>query len=142
MKRRNVLYVLTVLFALCLLCFVGCNVDTRQTELKSDLGITVSGLDSKAVYDAAKQKSVVKENVTVKSVAAGTAAETAGFKEGDVITKVKLGRKEYETDRMYKLIDLVLLQHVGDEVEYTVLRGGETVTITWTVTAGQMTKIS
>ena len=43
MKRRNVLYVLTVLFALCLLCFVGCNVDTRPTELKSDLGITVSG---------------------------------------------------------------------------------------------------
>lgn len=114
----------------------------EKNGYKPVLGITVSGLDSKAVYDAAKQKSVVKENVTVKSVAAGTAAETAGFKEGDVITKVKLGGKEYETDRMYKLIDLVLLQHVGDEVEYTVLRDGETVTITWTVTAGQMTKIS
>lgn len=119
------------------------NVTTGEKNgYKPVLGITVSGLDSKAVYDAAKQKSVVKENVTVKSVAAGTAAETAGFKEGDVITKVKLGGKEYETDRMYKLIDLVLLQHVGDEVEYTVLRDGETVTITWTVTAGQMTKIS
>lgn len=119
------------------------NVTTGEKNgYKPILGITVSGLDSKAVYDAAKQKSVVKENVTVKSVAAGTAAETAGFKEGDVITKVKLGGKEYETDRMYKLIDLVLLQHVGDEVEYTVLRDGETVTITWTVTAGQMTKIS
>ena len=119
------------------------NVTTGEKNgYKPVLGITVSGLDSKAVYDAAKQKSVVKENVTVKSVAAGTAAETAGFKEGDVITKVKIGGKEYETDRMYKLIDLVLLQHVGDEVEYTVLRGGETVTITWTVTAGQMTKIS
>lgn len=119
------------------------NVTTGEKNgYKPVLGITVSGLDSKAVYDAAKQKSVVKENVTVKSVAAGTAAETAGFKEGDVITKVKLGGKEYETDRMYKLIDLVLLQHVGDEVEYTVLRDGEIVTITWTVTAGQMTKIS
>lgn len=119
------------------------NVTTGEKNgYKPVLGITVSGLDSKAVYDAAKQKSVVKENVTVKSVAAGAAAETAGFKEGDVITKVKLGGKEYETDRMYKLIDLVLLQHVGDEVEYTVLRDGETVTITWTVTAGQMTKIS
>lgn len=113
----------------------------EKNGYKPVLGITVSGLDSKAVYDAAK-KSVVKENVTVKSVEASTAAETAGFKEGDVITKVKLGGKEYETDRMYKLIDLVLLQHVGDEVEYTVLRDGETVTITWTVTAGQMTKIS
>lgn len=119
------------------------NVTTGEKNgYKPVLGITVSGLDSKAVYDAAKQKSVVKENVTVKSVEASTAAETAGFKEGDVITKVKLGGKEYETDRMYKLIDLVLLQHVGDEVEYTVLRDGETVTITWTVTAGQMTKIS
>lgn len=119
------------------------NVTTGEKNgYKPVLGITVSGLDSKAVYDAAKQKSVVKENVTVKSVEAGAAAETAGFKEGDVITKVKLGGKEYETDRMYKLIDLVLLQHVGDEVEYTVLRDGETVTITWTVTAGQMTKIS
>lgn len=119
------------------------NVTTGEKNgYKPVLGITVSGLDSKAVYDAAKQKSVIKENVTVKSVEAGTAAETAGFKEGDVITKVKIGEKEYETDRMYKLIDLVLLQHVGDEVEYTVLRDGETVTITWTVTAGQMTKIS
>lgn len=119
------------------------NVTTGEKNgYKPVLGITVSGLDGKAVYDAAKQKSVVKENVTVKSVEAGAAAETAGFKEGDVITKVKLGGKEYETDRMYKLIDLVLLQHVGDEVEYTVLRDGETVTITWTVTAGQMTKIS
>lgn len=119
------------------------NVTTGEKNgYKPVLGITVSGFDSKAVYDAAKQKSVVKENVTVKSVEASTAAETAGFKEGDVITKVKLGGKEYETDRMYKLIDLVLLQHVGDEVEYTVLRDGETVTITWTVTAGQMTKIS
>ena len=119
------------------------NVTTGEKNgYKPVLGITVSGLDSKAVYDAAKQKSVVKENVTVKSVEAGAAAETAGFKEGDIITKVKLGGKEYETDRMYKLIDLVLLQHVGDEVEYTVLRDGETVTITWTVTAGQMTKIS
>ena len=43
MKRRKVLYVLAVLFALCLLCFAGCNEDKRPTELKSDLGITVSG---------------------------------------------------------------------------------------------------
>lgn len=109
---------------------------------KPVLGMTVSGLNGKAVYDAANLRSSIKEDVTVQSVSAGTAAEKAGFREGDVVTAVKFGGQTFTVDRMYKLIDLVLLQHVGDQIEYTVLRGGETISIVWTVTAEQMTKIS
>ncbi len=109
---------------------------------KPVLGITVSGLESKAVYDNNTLKSKITEKVTVKSVESGSAAEKAGFKENDVIQSVKINGKVYETDRMYKLIDLVLIQHVGDSLEYTVVREGQTVTINWTVTEEQMTKIS
>lgn len=73
------------------------------------------------------------KGVTVAEVVAGSPAEVAGFKVGDIITKI--GDTEVKTAE--EAINVVRALKVGDEVTVTVQRDGADVTLTATL-AGSM----
>jgi len=64
-------------------------------------------------------------------VIAGSPADKAGVKEGDIITEVD-GTK---IDQEHSLTSLVGLKSVGDKVKLTVVRDGKTITLTATIGA-------
>jgi serine protease Do len=62
-------------------------------------------------------------------IVAGSPAEKAGLKEGDVITKIGNDK----VDATHSLQSLVGKHKVGDKIQVTVLRGGKTQTLTVTL---------
>ncbi len=74
------------------------------------------------------------KGATVAEVVAGSPAEAAGFKVGDVVTKI--GETEVKTAQ--EAVDAVRALKVGDEVTVTVQRDGADVTLTATL-AGSVT---
>ena len=65
----------------------------------------------------------------LSGVSAGSPAETAGFRAGDII--IRLG--EHEIGDLYALTDALRAHRPGDTVEVTVLRDGGVLTRTVTL---------
>lgn len=86
------------------------------------LGVTMSPLDEKT---AAELKLSVKDGVYIYEVSAGSAAEKAGLKKGDVLTAIN-GAKVNSPSAVQEKITAY---HPGDKVDLSVIRGGENLTL-------------
>lgn len=88
--------------------------------------IGISGSDISEEY---AQYYNIPQGVYVNSVEEGSAAETAGLKTGDIITKVD----DTEITSMTELTKVKNLHEIGDTISITVYRNGKTQTLTLTL---------
>ncbi len=79
----------------------------------------------------ASDGSATRTGAEIRSVEPGTPAEKAGLQVGDVVTAVNGD----PVDSALSLVGYIREQAVGDSVKLTVIRGGQTMDITATLTA-------
>lgn len=97
------------------------------------LGITVSTTDSKAVFDSVTGLVTIEETVSVYEVSTGSLA--GGILQAqDILVSATVNGITTEITRQYHIIDMMLDVRVGDVVTLGILRGGEEMSITITVT--------
>ena len=111
--------------------------DTERVQ-RAFLGITVSALDSKAVYDSTTGLISIKETVSVYEVSSGSLADGV-LQAGDVLVSANINGNTTEITRQYHIIDMMLDVRVGDVVTLKILRGGEEMTVSITITEGCLT---
>ena len=116
-------------------CF-GTDLERVQRAM---LGIVVSAIDSKAVYDTASGSISINETVTVYEISESSLAYGA-LQAEDILLRAKLNGKTVEITRQYHIIDLMLDVRVGDTVEITILRGGEEKTVSVKISEGCLTE--
>lgn len=102
------------------------------------LGITVSALDSKAVYDSTTGLISIKEIVSVYEVSSGSLADGV-LQAGDVLVSANINGNTTEITRQYHIIDMMLDVRVGDVVTLHILRAGEEKTVSITITEDCLT---
>lgn len=96
------------------------------------LGVMVQTVESRAEYDGESGLLSIVETVQVVSAEADQIGHV--LREGDVLVRSSLNGHTKELTRQYHLIDLLLTARVGDQLELTVLREGEEVTLTIDIT--------
>lgn len=111
--------------------------DTERVQ-RAFLGITVSALDSKAVYDSTTGLISIKETVSVYEVSSGSLADGV-LQAGDVLVSATINGNTTEITRQYHIIDMMLDVRVGDVVILNILRGGEEKTVSITITEDCLT---
>ena len=88
------------------------------------LGITGIGLEEASGYDASafKERYGASRGIYISTVSAGGGAEAAGLKKGDIIISVE----GTEVGTMNKINSVLVAYKVGDTVEVTYIRDGQT----------------
>ena len=102
------------------------------------LGITVSTSDSKAVYDSTTGLISIEETVSVYEVTKGSLAYGI-LKADDLLVSASFGEKTQIITRQYNIIDMMLDVRVGDAVTFNIIRGGEEMTVSITITEDCLT---
>lgn len=110
-------------------------VDNGGTLHRALLNIKVQSENAHIVYDEETFRTSIVETVRVSEVSAGV-GKNMGILVGDVLQSVKVGgRDAVQVTRSFHMIDEMLNARVGDTVTVTVLRNGQTETLTGTVGA-------
>ena len=103
------------------------------------LGITVSTSDSKAVYNSETGSFTIEETVSVYEITEGSLADGI-LQAKDVLVSATLNGEITEITRQYHIIDMMLDVRVGDVVTLKVLRGGEEMNVSVTITEDCLTE--
>ena len=98
-----------------------------QGAYKITLGVTVTSSDTKYVYDAAGGTGRIVSEITVSEISSGSIAASLGLQTGDVLTAVRIGGKDTPIYCNYSIGDALYTVRAGDEISFTLVRGGETV---------------
>ena len=101
------------------------------------LGVTVRATASRSFYDSDTKRVVISEDVEIVEEVASTAAAYGKLQKGDIIRKIKIGQTELDVNRVFIVVDAMLLARAGDTIEVTYERNGETATCQITVTTEQ-----
>ena len=115
-------------------CYGKENTNVQRAMLGISLGIS----ESKAVFDPESGTIAIKETVLVQEVTAGSLAEGV-LQAGDMLISASLNGKTTKITRQYHMIDMMLDVRVGDTVTIEILRNGERMTVTLTVTEDCLT---
>ena len=115
-------------------CF-GTDTESVQRAL---LGITVSINDSKAIYDTATGLIVIKETVSVYDINVESLADGV-LQVNDILVSATIGNTTTDITRQYHVIDMMLDVRVGDVVTFSILRNGEEMTVSLTITEDCLT---
>ena len=116
----------------------NCFNKTARTVKRALLGVNLDTADATTVItDDGKVE--IRETVTVTSVDNKGIAHGV-LKKGDILLSVSLGEETKEITRTHHVIDFMLKARVGDTVTVKLIRAGETVTATFTVTASSITE--
>ncbi|MBI3961692.1 MAG: trypsin-like peptidase domain-containing protein [Deinococcus sp.] len=102
--------------------------ETTGRAVRPYLGISMRDLSAE---DLAANPAIT--GIRVEEVQPGTAAQRSGLRPGDIITAIN----GQSIARVENLLAAVLLSHVGDTVQLTVLRGDQTLTVLVTLGAYQ-----
>lgn len=104
--------------------------DTTNGVYKTMVGVTVSGQNSRYVYDAAKGYGSIKEEIVVKEIAAGSIAEYIGLQAGDILLSMTVDGETYTLDRYFDVGDVILTMRKGATFTFALKRGEEALTTT------------
>lgn len=92
------------------------------------LGVTIQIVDSKGYYDTDNGVMRIKETVQVAKFETDSLAKDIGQEIGDILTSVEIikdsGTIVIELDRMFQMIDAMLLVREGDCIKFNYTRGG------------------
>lgn len=97
---------------------------TVKNTYVTRLGVTVSSVNSRYVYDAATGGGSIREDVTVKEITSGGLFETSGLQVDDIITSMTLNGKTTYITRQFKMTDVLLAARSGDTLVFGYTRGG------------------
>ena len=111
--------------------------DTERVQ-RALFGITVSASDSKAVYHSETGSFTIEETVCVYEVSSGSLADGI-LQTEDVLVSATVNGNTTEITRQYHIIDMMLDMRVGDVVTLKILRGGEEMTVSITISEGCLT---
>lgn len=109
-----------------------------ESVMRCILGVTVNTASLSSEYDAESGMLVKKEQIAVYEISSGGLCDGV-LEEGDVIISVSIGNERIEVTRRHHLTDAMLDARPGDTVEFEIERGGETITVTLTVTEDCLT---
>ena len=109
-----------------------------ESVMRGLLGITVTTGDLSTSYDGESGRFVKNEEITVYEVSAGGLGEEI-LKANDVIKSITVGEKTVVITRQYHLIDAMLDVRVGDTVSLVIVRDGEKMTVSTTITEDSLT---
>jgi len=99
------------------------------------LGISVTGSNSRAVYDDKLLSIKINEDVSVKSITENSIASKIGLQENDIIKSITINSKNISFVRAFELVDELLTVRSGDTIAFNILRDNEEVTKGYTVTS-------
>ena len=114
----------------------GTSIERVQRAL---LGITVSTLNSKAVFDSSTGLTTIEETVSVYEVNSGSLADGV-LQADDILVSATVNGITTEITRQYHIIDMMIDVRVNDVITLTVLRNGEEVTVSLTITEDCLTE--
>ena len=103
------------------------------------LGITVSTSDSKAVYDSDTGLFTIEETISVYEVTSGSLADGI-LQAEDILISATLNGNTIDITRQYHIIDMMLDVRVGDVVTLKILRAGEEMNVSITITEDSLTE--
>ena len=106
--------------------------DTERVQ-RALFGITVSASDSKAVYNSETGSFTIEETVCVYEVSSGSLADGI-LQAEDILVSATVNGNTTEITRQYHIIDMMLNVRAGDVVTLKILRGGEEMTVSITIT--------
>ena len=109
---------------------------------RATVGITLaSDPDSYTSYDAETGKVHIIEQVVIADVKSNSFAQ-GKLQVGDQILTLKIGDNEaLNVTRYFNVVERMLGARVGDTVVFTILRGGEQMEITFTITEEYLSNI-
>ena len=110
--------------------------DTNMVQ-RAMLGVTVSATDSRAVYDTSTGLIRIEETVSVYEIGDGSLADGV-LEVGDVLVSTTINGKTTDITRQYHAIDMMLDVRVGDVIALNIIRGGEEMTVSITVTKNSL----
>ena len=110
-----------------------CYGTSTESVQRALLGITVTASDSKAVYNEENGTIRIEETVSVYEVNEGSLSYGV-LESGDIFVSATLAGKTIEITRQYHIIDIMLDVRVGDTISITVIRNGEQITLSLTIT--------
>ena len=102
------------------------------------LGISVQRSGSHAVVDPETGLVSIEEMISVAEVTEGGLADGV-LMVGDVICAVTIGEKTVQVTRQYHVIDTMLDARVGSTVVFSILRGGESMDVSFTLDEDSLT---
>lgn len=114
----------------------NCSSGLNRGVSKGLMGITLSASASKSYYDEKTSKTIIEEEVSVKSVTVNSLAY-GSIKENDIIVSIEKGGVVTPVTRMFICVDYMLAVRPGDVIAVTVKRptkDGETQTIKFNFT--------
>ena len=132
---ENIAYAIPIDIAIPVADNIIYNAANGNGVLNLDLGLTVSGTDSKAVYDETTHTTQIVENATITEIASGSIAETLGLNAGDIITAITINDKTTEITRAYMVDDLMISARPNDQITIAFTREGANNTVSVTVSA-------
>ena len=114
-----------------------CYEQENESVMRAIMGITVITDTSKAVYEEETGLMRIHETVVVYTVDENLLGRV--FQVDDQLQSVTIRDKTVHITRQHQLIDAMLTARVGDVVTFQILRGGEPMSLTITVTADCLT---
>ncbi len=109
-----------------------------ESVMRAIVGITLEISSYSTVYDTETGLLKRVEEVSIYDVSSGGIGENI-LKVGDIVTSVTINDKTTEVTRQYHLIDAMLDARVGDTVTFGVLRDGEEISVSVTITEDCLT---
>lgn len=107
---------------------------------KCMLGITVSIVDKKAVYDKNDQLTHIYDTVQVQDVTAGALASGL-LRSGDILKSISINGENYEITRQFIVTDILLTARVGDKLTLVFERDGVELSGELTVTTSCISSV-
>ncbi len=109
---------------------------------KCMLGITITSIDSKAVFDTENQTTHIEETIKIQSVAQGSLAYSVLMAD-DILVSVKVNDGTMmPIKRTFNVVDTVLMCNVGDKIVFSLLRNGQAQEVEITFTAESLTQVN
>ena len=103
----------------------NCDGINRKTN-RILLGITLNTINSKAHYDETSGLMRIKETVSISNIEGASLGNDIGLKTGDVISSIEIinanGTTVIEIDRVFKVVDAMLLAREGDCIKINYVR--------------------
>lgn len=115
-----------------------CADKTNENLKKATLGIKTAAFESDVEYDTETGEIRKSEKIKITNIAGGSAAD-GKLSVGDVLVSISISGKEYPITRYYHASEILLDARVGDTVTVKVIRDGQTVEATFTVSETMMT---
>lgn len=113
----------------------NCNGTTSTSVIKCLMGVTISPITTKGIYDKESGTVKIVEEIEIQDVTS-TSPLYGQLLKGDIMVSLKIRDKLYQVTRNFIPVDACLQARNGDMGEVTIIRDGVTKTFKFTFSQG------